>query len=96
LSEGQSLIAKEYVACREDDQGMILLSKRSGSVSELGQGAIVIDPADKQDFARGILEAFSMSKEEKRRRMLLMKRIVSWNSLQDWAVRFLGQVLTTH
>jgi trehalose 6-phosphate synthase len=94
LSEGLSLIAKEYVACRLDDQGALLLSRKSGSISELGQGAIAVDPLSKQDFARALLQAVSMSKEESRRRMQQMKRVVGWNNLQDWAIRFLTQALS--
>jgi trehalose 6-phosphate synthase len=91
--EGLSLVAKEYIASRLDDQGVLMLSKGSGSVSELGQGAIQIDPASKQSFSNGLLEALVMSKEERRRRMQLLKRVVSWNSLQDWAIRFLSEAL---
>lgn len=91
--EGLSLVAKEYVASRLDEQGVLLLSKGSGSTSELGQGAVLIDPLSRESFAAGLLEAFSMSSEEKRRRMQIMKRVVSWNSLQDWAVKFLRQAL---
>jgi trehalose-6-phosphate synthase len=91
--EALSLVAKEYIACRADDQGVLMLSRGSGSVSELGQGAVLIDPASKESFAAGLLQAFSMTKEERRHRMELMKRVVSWNNLQDWAIRFLREAL---
>ncbi|PWT98771.1 MAG: hypothetical protein C5B53_06260 [Candidatus Melainabacteria bacterium] len=91
--EALSLVAKEYIACRPNDEGVLLLSRGSGSVSELGQGAVLIDPASQESFAAGLLQAFSMSKEERRHRMQLMKRVVGWNSLQDWAIRFLREAL---
>ncbi len=44
IKDGLNLIAKEYVACRQDEQGSLILSKQTGSSAELSQGALLVDP----------------------------------------------------
>ena len=92
-SDGLNLIAKEFVACRQDEQGVLILSERAGCAKELSQGAIVIDPVSASEFATAISKALSMPIEEKRRRMTSMRHIVGWNQLHDWALGFLKQAL---
>lgn len=93
LSDGLNLIAKEFVACRQDEQGVLILSRHAGCASELDQGAIVIDPRSPAEFARAISDSFSMPVEEKRRRMTAMRHVIGWNQLHDWALGFLKQAL---
>jgi trehalose-6-phosphate synthase len=93
LRDGLSLVSKEYIACRQDDHGVLLLSKYSGSAPELGQGAILVDPTASKDFADALLKALTLSKGENRRRLLAMRRVVGRNNLEDWAVSFLRQAL---
>lgn len=91
--DGLNLIAKEYVASRLDEQGVLLLSRNAGCTAELGQSAIVIDPHSPAEFAGALQQALSMEAEEKRRRMTSMRRIVGWNQLHDWALGFLKHAL---
>ncbi len=91
IKDGLNLIAKEYVACRQDEQGSLILSKQTGSSAELSQGALLIDPQNPDSIAQAIAQALSMEVEEKRRRMNSMRRVVGWNQLHDWALGFLRQ-----
>ncbi len=91
--DGLNLIAKEYVACRADEQGSLILSRQTGSAAELSTGALLVDAYDEKQIAEAITQALTMSVEEKRRRMLSMRHIVGWNQLHDWALSFLKQAI---
>lgn len=91
IKDGLNLIAKEYVACRLDEQGSLILSKQTGASAELSQGALLVDPNSPDNIATAISQALSLEVEEKRRRMNSMRRVVGWNQLHDWALGFLRQ-----
>ncbi len=94
IKDGLNLIAKEFVACRLDESGVILLSRQSGCASELGTGALIVDAANTGEFAKAMGTALSMESDERRKRMTAMRRMVGWNQLQDWAVGFLKTALS--
>ena len=94
VRDGLNLIAKEFVACRPDEQGVLILSKQAGCSAELAQGAIDVDAKSPADFANALRQALSMEPEDKRRRMTAMRRVVGWNRLHDWALGFLKEALT--
>jgi trehalose 6-phosphate synthase len=93
VRDGLNLIAKEYVACRQDEQGVLVLSRQAGCADELTVGALLIDPQNPVEISKAIAKAFSMTFEEKRRRMLAMRHVVNWNQLHDWACGFLRQAI---
>lgn len=93
VRDGLNLIAKEYVACRHDEQGVLILSDKAGCAAELSQGAVMVDPTCESAFADALAKALSMGVEEKRRRMTSMRHVIGWNQLHDWAVGFLRQAL---
>jgi trehalose 6-phosphate synthase len=95
LSDGLNLIAKEYVACRFDEQGVVVLSRNAGSASELAQGALLVDPASPKSVSDAFYLALTLEPEEKRRRMTSMRRVIGWNQLHNWALGFLRQALTS-
>lgn len=94
VRDGLNLIAKEFVACRQDEQGVVIVSKNAGCASELSQGALVIDPRSPSDFSNALNKAMTMPVEEKRRRMTSMRHIIGWNQLHDWALGFLKKSLS--
>lgn len=94
VRDGLNLIAKEYVACRQDEQGALLLSRKAGCAAELSQGALLIDPLSPEEFSKGLKQALMMEVEEKRRRMTTMRRVIGWNQLHDWALGFLRQAIS--
>lgn len=93
VRDGLNLIAKEYIACRLDEQGAIVLGDKTGSAAELVSGAILVDATSPDAICAGIVQALSMGVEEKRRRMVSMRHVVAWNRLHDWACGFLRQAI---
>jgi trehalose-6-phosphate synthase len=91
VRDGLNLIAKEFVASRQDEQGVLLLSQKAGCAAELSQGAITIDPQSTHEFARGLAFALSLEPDDRRKRMVTMRRVVGWNRLHDWALGFLRE-----
>jgi trehalose-6-phosphate synthase len=89
IRDGLNLIAKEYVACRADEQGALILSKQAGVAAELVSGALLIEPNSCEEISNAIEKALSFDVEEKRRRMLSMRHVIGWNRLHDWACGFL-------
>ncbi|WP_336660710.1 bifunctional alpha,alpha-trehalose-phosphate synthase (UDP-forming)/trehalose-phosphatase [Leucobacter sp. USHLN153] len=91
LRDGMNLVAKEYVACREDEQGVLVLSEFAGAADELND-ALLVNPHDIEGLKAALLRAVHMPQEEQRRRMRQMRRAVHDNDVAHWANGFLGSV----
>src|SRR5579859_7037676 len=89
LRDGMNLVAKEYVACRYDESGALVLSEFTGAADEL-TGAFLINPHDIDGMKDGIVRAATISPAEARRRMRLMRRRVREHDVAYWARTFLG------
>lgn len=94
VRDGLNLIAKEFVASRLDEQGVVILSNQAGVSAELVSGALLVDANAPDEIGHAILRALSMPVEEKRRRMVSMRHVVGWNRLHDWACGFLRFAIT--
>lgn len=92
LKDGMNLVAKEYVACNLEETGVLILSEFTGSAAELALGALIINPYDIERTADAIFRAFTMTQEERRRRMHLMRRIVKKNNIHHWLEGYLKAV----
>jgi trehalose 6-phosphate synthase len=88
LRDGMNLVAKEYVSCRHDGGGALVLSEFTGAWHELHQ-AYVCNPHDIAGLKQTILTAQSAPEAERRRRMKAMRRRVADHDVQRWASRFL-------
>ena len=88
LRDGMNLVAKEYVTCRHDDGGALVLSEFTGAFHELHQ-AYVCNPHDIEGLKQTILHAIRAPAAEKRRLMRAMRRRVADHDVQRWASRFL-------
>ena len=86
-----NLVAKEFVAARDDDDGVLILSSFAGASRELVE-ALLVNPFDVTETARTILQALDMGREERRKRMQLMRRTVADNNVYRWAGRMLMDV----
>jgi trehalose-6-phosphate synthase len=84
LHDGMNLVAKEFVAARDDEDGVLVLSELAGAAQEL-QDAIIINPYDIEDFAAELFRAVDMPLEERRTRMRAMRRIVAGRDVFNWA-----------
>jgi trehalose 6-phosphate synthase len=88
LRDGMSLVAKEYVACHTERDGMLVLSEFAGAAQELGD-AILVNPYDADAVRRQLQTAISMPTAERRRRMSILAERVIAHDVHWWAERFL-------
>jgi trehalose 6-phosphate synthase len=95
LRDGMNLVAKEYVACRYDDDGALVLSEFAGAADELRQ-AWLVNPYDLNGMKSALLEACRADPKELRRRMRALRRQVMENDVQRWAGRFLDELGDGH
>ena len=84
--DGMNLVAKEYVACRFDNDGALVLSEFAGAAQELRQ-AWLVNPYDIDGMKATLLEAFAADSKETGRRMRAMRRTVVANDVAKWAAR---------
>jgi trehalose 6-phosphate synthase len=95
LRDGMNLVAKEYVACRTDLGGALVLSEFTGAAAELRQ-AYLINPHDLQGAKDAIEAALGQSDQEGRRRMRAMRRQVLSHDVDRWARSFLDALSQAH
>ena len=84
LADGMNLVAKEFVAARDDADGVLVLSALAGAAEELRE-ALIINPYDVDGFAAAITRAIDMSPDERALRMRAMRRIVAGRNVFSWA-----------
>ena len=89
LRDGMNLVAKEFVASRGDEDGVLVLSEFAGAAAELN-GAVIVNPYDIEGVADSIQRALSMPVEERRSRMRVLRRRVFDHDVHAWAGAFLG------
>lgn len=94
LIDGMNLVAKEYVACRQEETGMLILSEFAGAAQELFD-AVIVNPYDMDDVVTKLHEALALAKPWKTGRMRLMRQRVLRNDARVWAKKFLDE-LDTH
>ncbi|WP_202801949.1 alpha,alpha-trehalose-phosphate synthase (UDP-forming) [Rhodovulum sp. PH10] len=88
LHDGMNLVAKEFVAARDDDQGVLILSGFAGASRELSE-ALIVNPYDTHSMGNTIDEALRMPAEEQRDRMRLMRDLVQQRNVYRWAAQML-------
>jgi trehalose 6-phosphate synthase len=88
LRDGMNLVAKEYVASRVDNRGVLILSEFAGAADELGT-AVRVNPHDIEGLKEAMMRAVEMSPGEQGRRMRAARRRVLEHSVEDWSREFL-------
>ena len=94
LRDGMNLVAKEYVACRYDDDGALVLSEFAGAADELRQ-AFLVNPYDINGIKAAIRAAFDAQPRDLAKRMKAMRKTVSEHDVSDWASSFLNVLSET-
>ena len=94
LRDGMNLVAKEYVACRSDLGGALVLSEFTGAAAELRQ-AYLVNPHDLDGVKDTIVDALTQEPEEGRRRMRALRRQVLVHDVDRWARAFLDALAAT-
>jgi trehalose-6-phosphate synthase len=88
LHDGMNLVAKEFVAARDDEQGVLILSDFAGASRELSE-ALIVNPYDVYSVVEAVGQALRMSVAEQRERMRLMRDVVRSRNVYRWAGRML-------
>ncbi|MBE0620616.1 MAG: trehalose-6-phosphate synthase [Burkholderiales bacterium] len=88
LHDGMNLVAKEFIAARDDDRGVLILSQFTGAARELPE-ALIVNPYDAEQCAAALHLALTMSADEQRDRMRLMRGLVAEYNVFRWAGRML-------
>jgi trehalose 6-phosphate synthase len=86
-----NLVAKEFVASRFDEDGVLILSPFTGASRELTE-ALLINPYATDYFADSIKEALQMPKRERQRRMRKMRAVVQENNIYKWAADIISEL----
>jgi trehalose 6-phosphate synthase len=91
LHDGMNLVAKEYVAAHDDEDGVLVLSKFTGAATEL-LDALIVNPYDIEGVAEAIHQALEMDLDERRKRMQRMRHHVMDHNIYRWAASILGDL----
>ena len=91
LADGMNLVAKEFVVCRYDDAGALVLSEFAGAAGELRQ-AFMVNPYDINGMKEAILASTMASPSDLSRRMRAMRKTVAEHDVKDWADGFLSRL----
>jgi len=91
LHDGMNLVAKEYVAAHDDEDGVLVLSKFTGAATEL-LDALIVNPYDIEGVAEAIHQALEMNLDERRKRMHRMRHHVMDHNIYRWAASILGDL----
>ncbi|MFO1039635.1 MAG: trehalose-6-phosphate synthase [Geminicoccaceae bacterium] len=84
LHDGMNLVAKEFVAARDDERGVLILSTFTGAARELTE-ALIVNPYDAGETARAIARALTMEAGEQQERMRQLRRTVRSRNVYRWA-----------
>jgi trehalose 6-phosphate synthase/phosphatase len=87
--DGMNLVAKEYVSCQLDGEGVLILSELAGAADEL-EGSLLVNPYDIEAFSERIKQALAMDSGEKKARMMLLRRQVQEHTIRRWVADVLG------
>ena len=88
LHDGMNLVAKEFVAARDDERGVLVLSQFTGAARDLTE-ALIVNPYDLRQSSDAMAAALHMPEDEQRERMSSMRRLVSEFNVYRWAGRML-------
>jgi len=91
LHDGMNLVAKEFVASRQDDRGVLILSTFAGAALELND-ALLINPYDVQQLAEAIHRGLEMPEAEQSARMHRMRSVVHEYNIYRWAANLLSDL----
>jgi trehalose 6-phosphate synthase/phosphatase len=91
IRDGMNLVAKEFVASRVDEDGVLVLSELAGAASELGE-ALLVNPFDVDGLASAMKRAIEMPRQEQRARMRALRERVADNDVYVWTARFLDEL----
>lgn len=94
VRDGMNLVAKEYVATRTQQDGVLVLSEMTGASKEMGE-ALQINPFNFEEIADTLKQALEMPKTEQKSRMVSLQKRISRYSVERWAEEFMAALDTS-
>ena len=94
LRDGMNLVAKEFIASRPDQTGVLILSEMAGAAKEMGE-ALIINPFHPSDFAQALEQSLTMPVEEQVRRNQLLQERLRRYDVNRWADDFIQTLVST-
>ncbi|GAB3555599.1 bifunctional alpha,alpha-trehalose-phosphate synthase (UDP-forming)/trehalose-phosphatase [Spirosoma fluminis] len=94
IRDGMNLVCKEFIASRQDNRGVLILSELAGAAQELTD-SLIINPTDSQEVSSAIRQALDMSPAEQERRMKIMREYLQNHNVFRWSHDFLSAVDAT-
>lgn len=91
VRDGMNLVAKEYLATKRDNLGVLVLSEMAGASIELSD-AIIVNPTNTKDIENAIVRALEMPDEEKAAALKKMQKIISTQTVKQWAEDFIFEL----
>ncbi len=91
LHDGMNLVAKEFAACRHDEDGVLILSRFTGACREM-RDALVVNPYDIEEMSESIRFALEMELKERRARMQRMRRTIKEQNIYRWAGNLIAEL----
>jgi trehalose 6-phosphate synthase len=91
LHDGMNLVAKEFVAARQDERGVLVLSRFTGAARELPD-ALLVNPYDIDQTAEALRFALEMGPEERKTRMQRMRKVVREHNIYRWAGALIAEL----
>lgn len=92
LHDGMNLVAKEFVAARDDNSGVLILSRFAGASREM-KDALIVNPYDIEQMADAIYYSLTMPKTEVTERMTRMRQDLHENNIYKWAANLTGELM---
>ncbi len=91
LHDGMNLVAKEFLAARSDEQGVLILSQFTGAAREL-RDALIVNPYDTEQTAESLRFALEMPAGERQARMQRMRKNIKENNVYGWAANLISEL----
>ncbi len=91
MRDGMNLVCKEYVACRSDHTGVLILSEMAGAAAELHE-SLIVNPNDIRSIEDSIVTALTMPQAEQQRRMKQLRYVVSKFNVRHWVKIFFDKL----
>lgn len=91
VRDGMNLVAKEYIASKNDDKGVLILSEMAGAAKEMSE-ALIINPYNLTELADSIVEALEMPEQEQIERNRVMKKRLARYNVDKWSKDFMGSL----
>lgn len=96
IKDGMNLVAKEYIACNIERNGVLILSEFAGAVAQLHRDALLVNPYDIDGMSDALYQAFTMTSEERRSRMRRLRATVKRHNIYRWVESYLEAAVSRH